>query len=167
MPAHSPRKVFAKSFVTVLALPMAVACAREEQPPPTNPPPPTTTATPNSTALATTTRNPPPPTETATVQSGRLEQIAWSVSMSGGKCHATMNLTCPQGATCNPPPPTDYACPKGVAQDEYPIQLTPIAGTSNCKATYTEYFSSGGCPPGASCNPPPPEEHTMTVPCPK
>jgi len=164
MSAHVPRNVFAKSFVTV-ALPIVVACGHED-PPPTNPPTPTATPTDSTAPLAT--QNPPPPTDTATLQpTGRLEQIAWSVSMSGGKCHAMMNVTCPQGATCNPPPPTDYACPKGVSQNEYPLQLTPIAGTSNCKAMYTEYFGSGTCPPGDSCNPPPPQEHTMTVPCPK
>lgn len=170
MSAHRPRKVFAKSFVvTVAALPLAAACAHEE-PVHANPP---AGVLPDATASATPTNTAPDPATsnatTASSRAGAASSMTWTIVRdSSGKCRAMVDMTCPQGVSCNPPPPSAYTCPAEVPTDSYPLNVTAVAGSSMCETKiYEPSSSTGSCPPGAHCNPPPPQSHTVSVPCPK
>ena len=59
-----------------------------------------------------------------------------------------------------------YPCPGDVPKGRYPITVARAAGSQTCVATWQDEFIDH-CPKGAHCNPPPPQEHTTNVPCPK
>jgi hypothetical protein len=95
----------------------------------------------------------------------------WQIARGSkaGTCTAMMNTQCPEGAICNPPPPSDYACPTNrEAMLSLPNTLTRKAGLQQCTMDVMESSSStGGCPAGAHCNPPPPHHTIVTLPCPR
>lgn len=156
MPAHVPRRTFAKSFVITVAL-LPTACEKSPGPPPNPPPPdpiPTTTAWQATSATPTATSAP---------------AQEWSIAMWGdGKdCRLVFpSGDCPKGAMCNPPPPQPFPCVPNVPKTAYPLTLTQAAGSHTCTASYT-VFAENHCPPNVMCNPPPPRKETVTVPCPQ
>ncbi len=159
MPAHVPRRVFARSFVITLA---AIPACHHDDPPTYNPPPPATDVThPSATPSASAIASVPP-------QLGPVADRGWYVTMNSGKCEASSNnMACPPGETCNPPPPKAYPCPTNVPANAMPISITHIIDAPNCTAEYQQPFSNAGCPPNMHCNPPPPKMISVSVPCPK
>lgn len=104
--------------------------------------------------------NPPRPGATTT-PNGK-----WRVYKDAAQnaCFSQPVVTCPPNVACNPPRPVPYTCP-----DQNTYSLTPgfenaITVMANADGTNCEIdWGPQSCPPGASCNPPPPVQMT----CPK
>lgn len=159
MAAHAPRRAFAQSFVVTLAAAAALPACKHDTPIIGNPPAPTDTPTASATAATI--------PSAAPSAGGHAEAETWTLSMSSGACEAMLDVSCPAGERCNPPPPQAYPCPKDVAPSAYPLRLSSIPGSPSCKAELTEYGGGGNCPPDMHCNPPPPRQRVLNVPCPK
>jgi len=57
-----------------------------------------------------------------------------------------------------------YACPKDV--QDFPVTVTQDPDTKKCTMKYVQYHHVD-CKPPMHCNPPPPSEVTVGVPCPE
>lgn len=162
MPARTPRRHFAAPWVVTLA--MAPACA-------TRPAPDTGAAATGDPSLATPTAGATQGAEASTAGGGEAPtagggdrapatEQTWTLTRAGGKCTTALQVGCdddPSGATpCVQPAAVAYACPRwddGVEIDlEHGGTIEGIPSGKDC----TLYVSEGPCPPGASCNPPPP-----------
>jgi hypothetical protein len=142
MPAHVPRRSFAKPFIVTVA---AVSAACHEPTvsdnPPSHNPPPQDTAVPSATTAPSASSAP-----IANDTPAAADQ-AWPLKRDDKN-------TCTAGTA-------PYACPTNVTR--YPATIRLAKGETECKVTI--YPEMGSCPPHAMCNPPPP--HDVVVPCPK
>lgn len=161
MAARVPRRSFASPFVVTLAVACTPATGPVGNPPAPQPEPVGETPTPGDTAPTAT----PGAAEGGTTEE---KEVRWAVTKQGKDCFTQLQIECTQppgepARSCNPPAPQKYDCPKwdnGAAMDfDGGDTIAGVAGGKEC----TLYFSAGGCPEGASCNPPPPR----AVACPK
>ncbi len=160
MAARTPRRSFATPFVVTLAV--APACYVQPAPQqPTSGGPTATTPTQQPDGKPPTVMvNPLRPQATTPNAKWRVYKDA-----SQNACFSQPIVTCPPNTACNPPRPVAYACP-----DQNTYALTPgmenaITVMADAEGMRCEIdWGPQSCPPGASCNPPPPV--AMTCPRP-
>jgi hypothetical protein len=157
MPAHVPRRSFARPFiVTVAAAASAAASIACEETVHDNPPrprdgfgDPAASATPAGSA--------PPVASAPSLPRTRH----WDLTRDEQrKTCIIANRDCDTGKPCDQTP-SAYACPDDV--HHFPSIVVQDEGSPICHAIWDPGPIS--CPPGASCNPPPTQ--VVEVPCPK
>ncbi len=116
--------------------------------------------------------NPPPPREVPCppelaggepTDPPKPARAKGTISMSyDGECTLYHSVECDPGEKCNPPPPEKVKCPP---EELAKLPDAPSSGgrlRRNPTGVCTFFHDSPKCPPGATCNPPPP----MAVKCP-
>ncbi|MBA3453711.1 MAG: hypothetical protein H0T42_11520 [Deltaproteobacteria bacterium] len=109
--------------------------------------------------------NPPRPAPVPATAPAPKQDIRWTITRASGTCSAFAKVTCPEPPpgqprpSCNPPMPMKYTCLPEMTTDGAMVSVVQLAGQTTCQVEHPPIK----CPPGAMCNPPPPQ----TVSCPQ